>query len=120
MEYNGIVCTVLILLNCSHCLNQTLCCKNILYFVNVKIVNIGHFSIESESQTLSPSPKGRVRVIVHGDLSRTRVRVTSHTSLSHPHKQETGRLDTIQATFFFPWWLLILYFQETFEAWGDL
>ena len=37
----------------------------------------------------------------------------------HPHKQETTGLDTIQATSFFPWWLL-LFFQENFEAQGDL
>ena len=37
----------------------------------------------------------------------------------HPHKQETTGLDTIQATSFFPWWLL-LFFQEHFEAKGDL
>ena len=41
-------------------------------------------------------------------------------TLHIPHKQETSRgLDTIQATSFFPWWLL-LFFQEIFEAKGDL
>ena len=30
---------------------------------------------------------------------------------THPHKQETRSLDTIQATSFFPWWLL-LFFQD--------
>ena len=34
---------------------------------------------------------------------------------AHPHKQETRGLDTIQATPFFPLWLL-LFFQENFEA----
>ena len=40
------------------------------------------------------------------------------TDSPHPHKQETRGLDTIQATSFFPWWLL-LFFQESFEAKGD-
>ena len=35
------------------------------------------------------------------------------TDSPHPHKQETRGLDTIQATSFFPWWIL-------FEAQGDL
>ena len=41
------------------------------------------------------------------------------TNSPHPHKHETWGLDTIQATSFFPWWLL-LFFQEDFEAKGDL
>ena len=41
------------------------------------------------------------------------------TDSSRLHKQETRGLDTIQATSFFPWWLL-LFFQENFEAKGDL
>ena len=34
-------------------------------------------------------------------------------------KKKLEVLDTIQATSFFPWWLL-LFFQEDFEAKGDL
>ena len=41
------------------------------------------------------------------------------TDSPHPHKQETGGLDPIQATSFIPWWLLLFY-QQTFEAKGDL
>ena len=41
------------------------------------------------------------------------------TDSPHPHKQETRGLDTIQATSFFPRWLL-LFFQEHFEAKVDL
>ena len=37
----------------------------------------------------------------------------------HPHKQETRGLDTIQATSFFHWWLL-LFSQENVEAKADL
>ena len=40
-------------------------------------------------------------------------------TLHIPHKQETRGLDTIQATSFFPWWIL-LFFEELFEATGDL
>ena len=39
------------------------------------------------------------------------------TDSPHPHKQETGGLDTIQATSFFPWWLL-LFLQESFGGKG--
>ena len=35
-------------------------------------------------------------------------------TLHIPHKQEIRGLDTIQATSFFPWWLL-LFFHEIFE-----
>ena len=31
------------------------------------------------------------------------------TDSPHPHKQETRGLDTIQATSFFPWWLLLFF-----------
>ena len=41
------------------------------------------------------------------------------TDSPHPQKQETRGLDTIQATSFFPWWLL-LFFQEHYEAKRDL
>ena len=41
------------------------------------------------------------------------------TDSPHPDKQETRDLDTIQATSFFPWWIL-LFFQERFEAKGEL
>ena len=41
------------------------------------------------------------------------------TDSPHPHKQETGGLDTIQATSLFSWWLILL-FQEHFEEKGDL
>ena len=41
------------------------------------------------------------------------------TDSPHPHKQETRGLDTIQATSFYPWWLL-RFFQEHFETKGDL
>ena len=40
-------------------------------------------------------------------------------TLRIPHKQETRGLDTIQATSFFPWWLL-LFFEENVEPKGDL
>ena len=40
-------------------------------------------------------------------------------TLHIPHKQETRGFDTIQATYFFPWWLL-LFFQEHFAAKVDL
>ena len=39
--------------------------------------------------------------------------VGGFTDSPHPHKQETRGLDTIQATSFFPWWLL-LFFQGHF------
>ena len=41
------------------------------------------------------------------------------TDSPHPHKRETRGRDTIQATSFFPWWLLLL-FQDNSEAKGDL
>ena len=37
----------------------------------------------------------------------------------HPYKQETRGLETIQATSFFPWWLLFC-FKKNVEATGDL
>ena len=40
------------------------------------------------------------------------------TDSPHPHKQETRGLQTIQATSFFPWWLL-LFFQENLDAKGE-
>ena len=43
------------------------------------------------------------------------------TDSPHPHQQETRGLDTIQATSFFPWWLhVLLFFQEHFEAKGNI
>ena len=41
------------------------------------------------------------------------------TDSPHPHKQNARGLDTIHTTSFFPWWLL-LFFQENYEAKGDL
>ena len=41
------------------------------------------------------------------------------TDSPHPHKQETRGLDTIEATSFFPWWL-IRFFQENVEEKEDL
>ena len=38
----------------------------------------------------------------------------------HPHKQETRGLDTIQATSFFPWWLLLFFQKKNAEANRDL
>ena len=32
--------------------------------------------------------------------------------ISHPHKQETRGLDTIQATSFFPWWRLLFFVKK--------
>ena len=36
---------------------------------------------------------------------------------SHPYKQETRGLDIIQATSFFPWWLLLSFFKNILKNW---
>ena len=52
----------------------------------LQIVNIGHFAIESESQTSSPIPKSE------SEGSSIRVRVTSHTSLWSTYELYSYRL----------------------------
>ena len=51
-------------------------------------------------------------------VSRTII-VEDLQTLHIPTNKKLEVLDTIQATSFFPWWLL-LFSQETFEAKGDL
>ena len=84
--------------------------KLILYvqYTGKKILKNGEpgLGLPLVSRTKPPEPPG---CLIMEDLQ----------ALHIPTKQETRGLDTIQATSFFPWWLL-LFIQENFETKGDL